>query len=116
MATSAVRFSGNDVFVRDSDLGDWIQAVTVQFQELIESSEDVEWLLISCNEWCDIYENLPPGLKDIELDEILRGEGRKLLFKSLLESTERLKSGEGFDLEVAKEVSRRILKGLFLTS
>lgn len=115
MATSAVRFSGNNVFVKDSDLGDWIQALTVQFQELIESGEDIEWLLVSCNEWCDIYENLPPGLKDIELDEVLSDEGRKLLFKQLLESTESLASGEGFDLVAAKEVSGKLLKGLFST-
>ncbi|MCG8581079.1 MAG: hypothetical protein MI866_14260 [Bacteroidales bacterium] len=113
MATSAVRFSGNDVFIADSDLGDWLQAVTVQFKQLIENGEDVELLLEACHEWCDTYENLPPGLKDIELDEVLRDEGKKLLFKRLLESTKGLESGEGFDLVVAKEVSGKILKGLF---
>jgi hypothetical protein len=113
MATSAVRFSGNNVFIKDSDLGDWLQAVTVKFKELIESGEDVEWLLESCHEWCDTYENLPPGLKDIELDEILRDEGKKLLFERLLVSMESLDFGEGFDLVVAKEVSEKILKGLF---
>ncbi|MGI9278034.1 MAG: hypothetical protein ACR2PX_00130 [Endozoicomonas sp.] len=112
MATSAVRFSGNHVFIKDSDLENWLQAITVQFQELIESGEDVEWLLVSCKKWCDIYENLPPGLKDIELDEVLRDEGRKLLFKRLLELTESLESEEGGGV-VAKGVSGKILKGLF---
>lgn len=116
MATSAMRFSGNNVFIKDSDLGDWIQAITAQFQELITSGEDVEWLLLSCNEWCDIYENLPPGLKDIELDEVLRIESRRLLFKSLLESTKSLERGEGFDLVVAKRVSGKILEELFSSS
>jgi hypothetical protein len=116
MATSAVRFSGNDVFIKDSELGDWIQAITVQFEEMIERDEDVEWLLVSCNEWCDIYENLPPGLKDIELDNVLSDEDRKLLFKQLLESTKSLESGDGFDLVAAKRVSKKILKELFSAS
>lgn len=116
MATSAVRFSGNSVFIRDSDLGNWIQALTIQFQEIIENGEDIEWLLVSCNEWCDIYENLPPGLKDIELDKTLKDDAKELFFKGLLQSFEQLAPDEGEDLVVAKEVSRRLLKGLFSNS
>lgn len=113
MAASAVRFSGNEIYVQDTDLGDWIQALTVQFQEFIETGEDIEWLLLACSNWCDIYENLPPGLKDIELDEMLRDERRKLLFVRLLTATKTLTTGEGFDLGAAKEVSRKVLRELF---
>jgi hypothetical protein len=113
MANSAVRFSENEIFVQDSDLGDWIQAVTVQLRDLIESGEDIEWLLLACHEWCDIYENLPPGLKDIELDGVLRDGDRTSLFVKLLEATKNLKPGEGFDLVVAKRVSLKMLEELF---
>jgi len=112
MATSAIRYAGGEIYIRDNELGDWIQAITTQFQKYITNGQDIEWLLVACNDWCDVYENLPPGLKDIELDEVLDGEKRKEIFFDLLASVLSLPIGEGFDLEVAKKISLKIKEKL----
>jgi len=113
MATSSIRNENKNIFVNDSQLGDWIKAITDTFDNLIAQDVDIKWLLLECDQWCEIYENFPPGLKDIELDNVLSDNDRKALFISLLETVINKADSKGYDLPVAKEISSKLLKELF---
>ncbi|MET1257329.1 hypothetical protein [Aliikangiella maris] len=115
MATSSIRYGSNDVFVKDHEIGDWIKAMTDQFDHLISSGKDVEWLLVECNRWCEIYENYPPGLKDIEFDDVLAvdSENRIDEIVGVLNSVLKQTTSNGYELEIAKNISSKILSDLF---
>src|SRR5688500_17162910 len=86
MATSSIRFKDLDVFIKDNYLGEIIKIITSGVNDLIsERHKDAEWLLEACGRWSDDYENMPPGLKDIELDEWLISNERLTIFKLLIE-------------------------------
>jgi hypothetical protein len=115
MATSSIRYGLNDVFVKDHELNDWIKAITDQFDQLIASGKDIEWLLKECNRWCEIYENYPPGLKDIEFDDALAvdSENRKDEIVNVLNSVLNQSTTNNYDLEIAKNICSKILNELF---
>jgi hypothetical protein len=114
MATSSIRLGDNDVFVFDHDIGEWIKAMTDQFDELIIEGKDIEWLLVECNRWCEVFENYPPGLKDIELDDVLSvdAEARKKELIYALNKITTLQSSEGYNLVAAKKISIKVLREL----
>ena len=113
MATSSIRYGKRNVFVNDSQLGDWIKAMTETFDDLNAQNIDIEWLLLECDQWCEIYENFPPGLKDIELDEVLFDDNRKEIFIDLLKKVKRKVGNKDYNLEVAKDISSKLLFNLF---
>lgn len=71
MTTSAVRLGDAVVFIRDSDLRELIKAVAFYLPDKAGMGSGLEWLVQACASWIDDHENMPPGLRDIELDEWL---------------------------------------------
>lgn len=111
MATSSIRFADKDIFLSDEKIGLFIQAVTNKCEELIQQHpEQVAALLGACNQWSDDYEQMPPGLKDIELDPLLATEDVRVVFetvlRSILDETNESHMGDN----VPSQVSERILK------
>lgn len=85
MATSAIGFEGEVMFVRDTALREFIKAVVFHLPEKIINNPEMGWLAQACFTWVDDHENMPPGLKDIELDEWLSVPQRKKAFREYLQ-------------------------------
>jgi hypothetical protein len=82
MATSAIRFGTRSIYIRDSELGEVLKALTFSLPEAVRlQSPRLDWLVEALKEWCTDYEELPPGLKDVELDDCLTDDTRIDSFK-----------------------------------
>lgn len=88
MTTSGIRFSKNFTFLNDSDIRKLIKSLINQ--NLTKNDlhyADAAWMLSIFEKLIDDHENAPPGLRDIELDEILTDDNKIKLFKDLLHET-----------------------------
>lgn len=111
MATSLIRFADKDIFLSDDKIGLFIQAVTNKCEEFIQlCPEQVAALLGACSQWSDDYEQMPPGLKDIELDPWLATEDVRMVFETLLRSILDETNGSHMCDNVPSQASERILK------
>lgn len=87
VATSSIRYADKDVYVNDGALGRFIQAFSDQCAKLIHRHPDeISALLEACQQWTDDYENMPPGLKDIELDVLLDSNNVRHVFEDVLQA------------------------------
>lgn len=109
MTTSAIRYGDGVIFIKDSELREFLKAITVN----LSACSDVVWLIEVCNGWMDDHENLPPGLRDIELDDALTDAARKSSFRNYLSALMTAESDEeAYDLKVACGVIERIISKL----
>ncbi|WP_337034290.1 hypothetical protein [Paenibacillus illinoisensis] len=104
MAQSAIRYAKQTRYIQDAQLGRGIHCIFkvvdgIRSVELIE----YEWLLNALNEWWSDFEDMPPGLKDIELDKWLTDVNRKDYFYSIL-----IKAREKCDESLKEEISKFI--------
>lgn len=113
MAISAIRFNGHSVFVADAELREWIKAIAWSLPSFVsgEAGSDGEWLLLACDEWINDHENLPPGSRDIELDELLSTPERIADFRSYLLSLPD-SEGHGYDARIARSVLSKVVNEL----
>ena len=85
MAQSAIRYAQRTRYIQDAQLGTVIQSLfKIVDQNTTELSTESEWLFKAISEWWSDFENMPPGLKDVELDKWLTVASRKELFIGLL--------------------------------
>ncbi|ROU07770.1 hypothetical protein [Lysobacter enzymogenes] len=115
MTTSAIRFNGHSVFVADAELREWIKALAWSLPSFVsgEAGSDGAWLLQACNEWINDHENLPPGLRDIELDEVLSTTERVDDFRGyLLSLPDSEAGGHGYDAKTAHSVVGKVVHEL----
>ncbi|WP_334073553.1 MULTISPECIES: hypothetical protein [Paenibacillus] len=85
MAQSAIRYRDNTQYIQDALLGEALKYIFIALDRKVsENSRQYGWLLQAMNKWWDDFEHLPPGLKDIELDEWLDNSKRKSDFEEIL--------------------------------
>ena len=114
MTTSAVRFGDAVAFVKDSDLRELVKAVAFYLPEKIEMDTKFGWLVEACASWIEDHENMPPGLKDIELDEWLVTSERVQIFREYLQWLKSAPlSDEAHNSEVLKTVIDKLEDVLF---
>lgn len=82
MTTSAIRLDSGVVFVKDADLREFIKGVAIG----LSTRSDLFWLVDACDNWVSDHEDMPPGLRDIELDDLLVDTSKRLIFREFLES------------------------------
>jgi hypothetical protein len=86
LSNSAVRYEGTTRYLKDHELGHLLAECSKLIASIIEDgSDDYEWLALAIEQWWNDYENMPPGLKDIELDDVLISSNRKKQFKKFLD-------------------------------
>jgi hypothetical protein len=86
LSQSAIRYNQRTRYIQDAQLGAVIQCVFIVVdQNATKFSDEIGWLLHAIAEWWSDFEELPPGLKDIELDKWLTKGSRKEIFENLLE-------------------------------
>jgi len=109
VTTSAIRYGDGVIFIKDSELREFLKAIAVD----LSARPDIAWLIEVCNSWMDDHENLPPGLRDIELDDSLTDDAKKSSFRNYLSVLLTAESGaEIYDLKVARGVIEKILSKL----
>ncbi|QQP96832.1 hypothetical protein [Lysobacter enzymogenes] len=86
MTHSAIRYGANDLYLNDATLRELLKALAWHLPaRLAESANGIdEWLVVACDRWIDGHENLPPGLRDIELDAALTSLQRAQSFARYL--------------------------------
>lgn len=86
MAQSAIRYAQRTRYIQDAQLGAVLQCIfKVMDQNSTKLYTENEWLLLAIEVWWSDFEDMPPGLKDIELDKWLTTGSRKETFENLLE-------------------------------
>lgn len=85
MAHSAIRYRDNTQYIQDALLGEALKHIFIALNRKVsENPRQYGWLLQAMNKWWDDFEHLPPGLKDVELDEWLVNPKRKADFEEIL--------------------------------
>ncbi|WP_143129216.1 hypothetical protein [Variovorax sp. PDC80] len=115
MATSAIRFGLIYVHVRDSRLGELLKAIAYWMPvEISTDGRNLEWLAHAIGAWCEDYENMPPGLKDVELDQWLSDGAREQTFLQYLRHVaSRDAPPNTYDANVVRNEIERVLKVLW---
>lgn len=86
MAHSAVRYQNNTEYIQDALLGGALRAIFIAIDsKVLENPSKYGWLLQAMNKWWSDFEDLPPGLKDVELDEWLVNSEREAVFEEILD-------------------------------
>lgn len=102
MAQSAIRYAQRTRYIQDAHLGTVIQSLfKIIDQNTTKLSTESEWLLKAISEWWSDFEDMPPGLKDVELDKWLTVASRKELFIGLLDEAYK-QSDESLKGEILK--------------
>ena len=85
MAHSAIRYQNNTQYIQDALLGEALRCILIAIDSKVsENPSKYGWLLQAMNKWWSDFEDLPPGLKDVELDEWLVNAERKADFEEVL--------------------------------
>lgn len=85
VAHSAIRYQNNTQYIQDALLGEALRCILIAIDSKVsENPSKYGWLLQAMNKWWSDFEDLPPGLKDVELDEWLVNAERKADFEEVL--------------------------------
>jgi len=84
MANSAVRYKDKERYITDGILSLLLEDVKNKLEKAYGSLEKESKLIKAYKVWKDVNENMPPGLKDIELDEYLLDDTIKDDFKKII--------------------------------
>jgi hypothetical protein len=111
MTTSALRFRGESLYVEDPELREFLKAVAYHLQDYPpHDSATVDWLVEACASWMDTHEDFPPGLRDLELDEVLTTPERLEGFGDYLSWLQRITPpSDTYDAQTAHRVMERVL-------
>lgn len=102
MAHSAIRYQNNTEYIQDTLLGGALRGIFITIdKKMSENPRRYGWLIEAMNKWWSDFEDMPPGLKDIELDEWVVNDERKKDFEDILKI-----SLENVDKELTIEVMK----------
>ncbi|CAH1203453.1 hypothetical protein PAECIP111893_01971 [Paenibacillus plantiphilus] len=104
MAHSAIRYKDNTRYIQDSLLGGVLRAIfEVTDSKVTDSPIKFGWLLEAIHEWWSDFEDMPPGLKDIELDKWLIDDEKKTDLEEILSIAQ-----DNVDTEIYPEITKFI--------
>lgn len=114
MSQSAIRFKSHTVYVKDEDLREFLKFLSFHVADSLRDQQDKSsWIAGAIAGWMDDHEGLPPGLRDIELDETLANADKVDAFSYFLAGLLNPPMGEGpYDKVRAVFVVKRVLNEL----
>lgn len=81
MATSEIFYRGKSKYIKDTALGLFLNLLEQQIElASLNESDKNSWILNAYASWEGTWTGMPPGCKDIELDEFLINEEREKEF------------------------------------
>lgn len=112
MSQSAIRYRGRVAYIQDGDLREFLKLLAFRLGDApSELKSSLNWLPAVVDVWMDDHEVLPPGLRDIDLDEALTNFERANSFMHYLEWTMASPFNEGpFDRMRSAVVVKRVLE------
>lgn len=85
MTNSAIRHGANALYLDDAVLRELLKALAFHAPALIAGpAHRADAWLVACAGWIDEHENLPPGLRDIDLDQTLTSSEKTRSFARCL--------------------------------
>lgn len=111
MTSSALRFRDESIHVEDPALREFLKAVAHHLPQWArDNAATADWLVEACASWMDDHENSAPGLRDLELDDVLTGPERLAGFADYLRWLARnAPPTQAYNAETARRVIHRIL-------
>ena len=111
MSTSAIRLNERFLFIKDDELREFIKSFALHIPD--ELGHRTTWLENICASWMDTHETLPPGLRDININDALI-EGKQLTW--LIDhigviAAEKIPSSEYST--AASHIAQRVLTDIF---
>lgn len=95
-------YQNNTQYIQDALLGGALRCIFIAIDSKVsENPSKYGWLLQAMNKWWSDFEDFPPGLKDVELDEWLVDSERKADFEEILNLSHENVNNELF-IEVMK--------------
>jgi hypothetical protein len=85
MSQSAIRYKGHSTYIKDEDLREFLKLLSFHLEDVMRDQNDLNWIADAIREWMDDHEGLPPGLRDIELDDVITGPVRVDAFTRFLD-------------------------------
>ncbi len=110
MAHSAVVYRDKTIFIKDGALNEFVMAMACFILKQSENRNVNDIRTVSeCRKWVEDQEGMPPGLKDVELDDLLTGSENISRFLYCLDQMlEFISTEQMFDFNVVKNVVDRI--------
>jgi hypothetical protein len=114
MSQSAIRYRDGAAYIKDEDLREFLKLLSFHLGDALHDQKDsFNWIAVAVTGWMNDHEELPPGLRDIELDEVLNEPNMKNVFTCYLDGLLKLPAGEGpYDKARAALVVERVLRDL----
>ena len=114
MSQSAIRYKGHSTYVKDEDLREFLKFLSFHLADTLRDQQNgLSWIADAIMVWMDDHEGLPPGLRDIELDEILAHADKVDAFSYFLNELLKPPIGEGpYNKVRAALVVKRVLSDL----
>lgn len=116
MPQSAIRYKGHAAYIKDEDLREFLKFLSFHLEDALRDGNGLNWIADATRGWMDDHEGLPPGLRDIELDEVVTGPDRADVLSHFLDGLLKPPMGEGpYDKVRAALVVERVLSELSST-
>jgi hypothetical protein len=113
MSQSAIGYKDHVAYIKDEDLREFLKFLSFHLEDGLRDRNGLNWIADAIRGWMDDHEGLPPGLRDIELDEVITGPDRVDDFSHFLDGMLKLPIGEGpYDKARAALVVERVLSKL----
>jgi hypothetical protein len=114
MSQSAIRYNGHTAYVKDEDLREFLKLLSFHLADVLRDQQnESNWIATAIMGWMEDHEGLPPGLRDIELDEVLADAGKVDTFSCFLTGLLKPTIGDGpYDKVRAVLVVKRVLSEL----
>ena len=97
MSSSEILFRGKARNLKDSVIGRFLDELSVLLQET-----DLDWLKVACEGWQEDWKTMPPGCKDIDLDEVITSEKFRLAFDKKIREVQDIVTEESIKNELER--------------
>ncbi|MBE9078259.1 hypothetical protein IQ241_13310 [Romeria aff. gracilis LEGE 07310] len=84
MSSSEVIFNNRSRHLKDSALGKFLDILEEEICSQQFENNESKWLKDACRAWKEEWSEMPPGLKDIELDDFLTNSQRQEEFHRIV--------------------------------
>ncbi len=97
MSSSEFLYKGKARNLKDSVIGRFLDELAMLLQE-----SELDWLQSACEGWQEDWKTMPPGCKDIDLDEVITEEVRRVAFSDKVREIQTLVEEESIKNELGR--------------
>ena len=107
MATSEIFYKGETKYIKDTALGMFIRLFRQQVEQInVSKSEAYSWIPSANEKWEETWSCMPPGLKDIFLDDFLTSQEKEKVFLDITDRIVAVYKSQYDNAYIAKEIGK----------